>query len=244
MSSTIDNHEIAKFEKMALEWWNPQGKFRPLHKFNPSRINFMRQKICDFYSLDHKSLRPFNNLSILDIGCGGGLIAEPFHNMGGDVLGIDASSINVEIAKTHAQQNNLNITYLASTAEDLVKENKQFDVVLALEIIEHVNDVELFVKSCASLVKPNGLLFISTINKTLKSLALAKIGAEYILRWLPIGTHDYQKFIKPSQILTISSNYNLEIIELTGFSYNLLKDNWQENSDLSVNYCAVLKKIS
>lgn len=244
MSSTIDNQEISKFEKMANEWWNPSGKFKPLHKFNPIRLSFMRSKICQHFNLDDKSLQPLTNLKILDIGCGGGLISEPFCNMGGDVLAIDASPINIEIAKTHAQKNNLKINYLASSAEDLAQTNQQFDVVLALEIIEHVSDIELFIKSCGQLVKPNGLLFIATINRTAKSLIMAKIGAEYVLRWLPIGTHQYNKFVKPSEIFSFANNHHLKLIELTGFSYNLLKDDFYLSQDLAVNYCAILEKTA
>ena len=244
MSSTIDNQEISKFEKMANEWWNPSGKFKPLHKFNPIRLSFMRSKICQHFNLDDKSLQPLTNLKILDIGCGGGLISEPFCNMGGDVLAIDASPINIEIAKTHAQKSNLKINYLASSAEDLAQTNQQFDVVLALEIIEHVSDIELFIKSCGQLVKPNGLLFIATINRTAKSLIMAKIGAEYVLRWLPIGTHQYDKFVKPSEIFSIANNHHLKLIELTGFSYNLLKDDFYLSQDLAVNYCAILEKTA
>ncbi|GDX36386.1 ubiquinone biosynthesis O-methyltransferase [Alphaproteobacteria bacterium] len=244
MSSTIDNQEISKFEKMANEWWNPSGKFKPLHKFNPIRLSFMRSKICQHFNLDDKSLQPLTNLKILDIGCGGGLISEPFYNMGGDVLAIDASPINIEIAKTHAQKNNLKIKYLANSAEDLAQTNQQFDVVLALEIIEHVSDIELFIKSCGQLVKPNGLLFIATINRTVKSLIMAKIGAEYVLRWLPIGTHQYDKFVKPSEIFSIANNHHLKLIELTGFSYNLLKDDFYLSQDLAVNYCAILEKTA
>jgi 2-polyprenyl-6-hydroxyphenyl methylase/3-demethylubiquinone-9 3-methyltransferase len=244
MSSTIDNQEISKFEKMANEWWNPSGKFKPLHKFNPIRLSFMRSKICQHFNLDDKSLQPLTNLKILDIGCGGGLISEPFCNMGGDVLAIDASPINIEIAKTHAQKNNLKINYLASSAEDLAQTNQQFDVVLALEIIEHVSDIELFIKSCGQLLKPNGLLFIATINRTAKSLIMAKIGAEYVLRWLPIGTHQYNKFVKPSEIFSFANNHHLKLIELTGFSYNLLKDDFYLSQDLAVNYCAILEKTA
>ncbi len=242
MSSTVDSQEIEKFEKMAQEWWNPNGKFKQLHKFNPNRLLFMRRKICEFFNLDEKSLTPFTSLKIVDIGCGGGLIAEPFCKMGGNVTAIDASPINIGIAKSHAEKSNLEINYLHSTAEELANKNQQFDVVLALEIIEHVSDIDLFIKSCSKLLKPNGLLFIATLNRTLKSLALAKIGAEYILRWLPIGTHDYKKFVKPSQIFTIATQYQLQLIELNGFSYNLIKDSWQESSDIDVNYIAILKK--
>jgi 2-polyprenyl-6-hydroxyphenyl methylase/3-demethylubiquinone-9 3-methyltransferase len=242
MTSTIDNQEIKKFEQMAQEWWNPTGKFKPLHKFNPTRLNFIRRKICQFYDLDEKSLKPFGKISILDIGCGGGLVAEPFCNMGGEITAIDASQINIEIAKIHAQKSKLQIDYLATTAENLANENKKFDVILALEVIEHVSDIELFIKSCSNLVKPNGIIFIATINRTLKSLALAKFAVEYVLRWLPIGTHEYQKFVKPSQISSIANKYQLRLTELNGFSYNLLKDIWKETGDINVNYIAILQK--
>jgi 2-polyprenyl-6-hydroxyphenyl methylase/3-demethylubiquinone-9 3-methyltransferase len=242
MSSTVDSQEIEKFEKMAQEWWNPNGKFKQLHKFNPNRLLFMRRKICQFFNLDEKSLTPFTNLKIVDIGCGGGLISEPFCKMGGEVTAIDASAINIGIAKCHSDKSELKINYLHSSAEELANKNEQFDVVLALEIIEHVSDIDLFIKSCSQLLKPNGLLFIATLNRTLKSLALAKIGAEYILRWLPIGTHDYKKFVKPSQIFTSASKYQLELTELNGFTYNLLKDSWNESADIDVNYIAILKK--
>ncbi len=241
MPSTIDNIEIEKFEKMAQEWWNPHGKFKPLHKFNPNRLLFIRKKICNFFELDEKALKPFANLEILDIGCGGGLIAEPICNMGAKITAIDASAVNIEIAKIHCAKTNLKINYLQSTAEELANKNNKFDVILALEVIEHVADIDLFIKSCSQLLKPNGLLFISTINRTLKSLAFAKIGAEYVLRWLPIGTHDYKKFVKPSQIYANSNKYNLQLLELSGFSYNMFKDSWSETNDVNINYFAILK---
>lgn len=236
MSSTIDPQEVEKFSRIADEWWDESGKFKPLHKFNPIRISYLRRKISEKFTLD-------KNLKILDIGCGGGLIAEPFSHMGADVTAIDASEKNIEVAKIHAQKSGLKIDYRATSAEELLNEKEKFDVVFALEIIEHVADVENFVKSCTALVKPNGLVFIATMNRTLKSLALAKIAVEYILRWLPAGTHDWKKFLKPSEINSCAKAAGLELIELNGFTYNLLNDEWKESADdLDVNYIAVFRK--
>ncbi len=236
MSSTIDPQEIEKFSRIADEWWDEAGKFKPLHKFNPVRISYLRKKIEEHFGAN-------KNLKILDIGCGGGLVAEPFARMGFDVAAIDASEKNIEVAKIHAEKSDLKIDYRASSAEELAKEGKKFDVVFALEIIEHVADVENFVKSCATLAKPNGLVFFATMNRTLKSLALAKIAVEYVLRWLPAGTHDWKKFLKPSEINSFAANSELELQELRGFSYNLFADEWKECADVDVNYIAAFKKI-
>lgn len=240
--STIDPKEIEKFTKIADEWWNENGKFKPLHKFNPIRISYIRKKIIENFTLDEKSLTPFTNLEILDIGCGGGLISEPFARMGANVTAIDAGAQNVEVAKIHAEKSALKIDYQNISAEELVKNGKKFDVVFALEIIEHVADVENFVKSCAALTKENGLLFIATINRNLKSLFTAKIGAEYILNWLPHGTHDWKKFLKPSEINTFAEKENLRLQEICGFEYNIFKDVWKESQNLDVNYMMLLKK--
>lgn len=242
--TTIDPAEIKKFSDMADEWWSQTGKFKPLHKFNPCRINYLRRKIVEHFKLDEKSATPFSSLKIIDIGCGGGLIAEPFARMGTQLTAIDASQKNIEIAKIHAQKSNLEIDYRATSAEEISQNEKEkFDVVLALEIIEHVADVEEFLKHCVTLLKPGGLLFVATINRTPKSFLLAKIGAEYILRWLPIGTHSWKKFLKPSEIDNAANQYQLGLKELCGFSYNLLKDEWKENpQDLDVNYIAIFKK--
>lgn len=237
MTSTIDPQEIEKFSKIADEWWDPEGKFKPLHKFNPIRIEFIRRQI-----LQHFNIESLNNLNILDIGCGGGLISEPFAKMGANITAIDAAKKNIEIAKIHAQKSNLKINYQTDCAENLATTKEQFDVVLALEIIEHVSDVDSFIKNCAQLVKKDGIIFFSTMNRTLKSLALAKIGAEYILRWLPIGTHDWNKFLKPSTINNSAQQNDLTLQHLMGFSYNLINDSWKESQDLSVNYAAVFVK--
>lgn len=236
MTSTIDQNEVEKFSRIADQWWNETGKFKPLHKFNPVRIAYIREKVEEKFALN-------SELKILDIGCGGGLIAEPFARMGTDVTAIDASEKNIAVAKIHAKKSDLKINYKNCAAEDLAKENEKFDVVFALEIIEHVADVENFVKSCAELVKPNGLLFIATINRTVKSLALAKIAAEYVLRWVPAGTHDWKKFLKPSEINSVAAAQSLELQEMMGFTYNLLSDSWKRNSqDVEVNYAMVFSK--
>lgn len=244
MESTINAKEIEKFSAIADEWWNVNGKFKPLHKFNPIRISFIRQKIIEHFSpnseLDEKLAKPFVNLKILDIGCGGGLISEPFARMGAKLTAIDASEKNIQIAKIHAKKSDLEIDYHQISAEDFLKKrDEKFDVVLALEIVEHVSNVELFIKSCSSLVKVGGLVFIATMNKTVKSLLLAKFAAEYVLRWLPIGTHDWKQFLKPSELNFYTTANGLDLQKLKGFSYNFFKDEWSESEDLAVNYIAV-----
>lgn len=226
MTSTIDPKEIEKFSRIADEWWSETGKFKPLHKFNPIRIEFIKEEISQFFEIN-------SELKILDVGCGGGLIAEPFAKMGASVTAIDASEKNIAVAKIHAEKSDLKIDYRVSSAEEL---DEKFDVVFALEIIEHVADVEKFISSCAKLVKPNGLLFVATMNRTLKSLALAKFAAEYILRWLPIGTHDWKKFIKPSELNSKALPYGLTLKTLKGFHYDILKDQWSKTHNLDINY--------
>jgi 2-polyprenyl-6-hydroxyphenyl methylase/3-demethylubiquinone-9 3-methyltransferase len=235
MTSSIDPQEVEKFSRIADEWWSETGKFKPLHKFNPIRISYIRKKIEENFKIDE-------NLKILDVGCGGGLIAEPFTKMGANVTAIDASQKNIEVAKIHAGRSGLKIDYRATTAEDLVKTNEQFDVVFALEIVEHVANVEAFIESCSKLVKPNGMLFVATINRTLKSLALAKIAVEYILHWLPRGTHDWKKFLKPSEINSAANVSEMNLKYLHGFSYNILNDEWKETENLDMNYIAVFSK--
>ncbi len=232
MTSTIDPKEVEKFSRIADEWWSQTGKFKPLHKFNPIRIEFITQEISKKFKIN-------SDLKILDIGCGGGLIAEPFSKMGANVTAIDASEKNIAVAKIHAEKSDLKIDYRVLAAEDL---DEKFDVVFALEIIEHVADVEKFISSCSKLVKPDGLLFVATMNKTLKSLALAKFAAEYILRWLPIGTHDWKKFLKPSDLNEKALSNNLLLQNLTGFDYNILKDEWSITKNLDINYIATFVK--
>ena len=237
--TTIDENEVEKFSKIADEWWNENGKFKPLHKFNPIRLNFFKQEICKFFLRDEKLLTPFEGLKILDIGCGGGLVAEPISRLGADLIAIDASQKNINVAQIHAEKSGLKIDYQCTTAEELAKKNQQFDVVLALGIIEHVADVEKFIQACSQLVKPNGIIFVATLNRTAKSLLMAKFGVEYILRWLPIGTHDWRKFLKPSEIENIAKNQQMQLKKIQGFSYNLIKDQWSFSEDISINYCLI-----
>lgn len=241
--STIDEAEVKKFSDMADEWWDENGKFKPLHKFNPCRISYIRNKIIEHFKRDEKSLNALDGLEIIDVGCGGGLVAEPFARMSANVTAIDASEKNIKIAKIHAQKSDLKINYLNTSAEQLAKENKKFDVVLALEIIEHVSDVEEFIRNLELLLKPQGLLFIATINRTPKSFLFAKIAVEYILRWLPIDTHSWKKFLKPHEINSIAENFGLKLEELSGFTYNIFKDEFKtDKNDLDINYIAVFRK--
>ena len=239
-SNTINKKEIEKFSKIASQWWDPDGKFKPLHNFNPIRIGYIKDSIIKHYKIK-SSTKPFKKINILDIGCGGGLLSEPMCRLGANVVGIDASKKNIEVAKFHAKKNNLKINYTCSSPE-VFKGNKKFDVVLNMEIIEHVEDINLFIKKSSKLLKKNGLMFIATLNKTLKSYLFAIIGAEYVLRWLPIGTHDWEKFVKPEDLIKISKKNNLKIEKLNGFNYNILKNKWNISKNSSVNYIALFKK--
>ena len=234
--NSVNKKEIEKFSKMAAEWWNPKGKFKPLHKFNPIRIKYIKENIINNFKLKNKT-KPLDKINILDIGCGGGLLSEPMQRLGATVTGIDASIKNIKIAKLHAKKNKLNINYLCSSPEKL-KTNKKFDVILNMEIVEHVEDLQFFLKSCSKLLKKNGLMFIATINKTLKSYVFAIVGAEYILRWLPIGTHEWEKFVKPEELKDILKDNNLTLNKLDGMHFNIVKDEWKISRDLSINYIA------
>ena len=233
-TNTINKKEIEKFSKIAEEWWDPEGKFKPLHKFNPIRISYIKDNIINTFKLK-KNEKPLNKIKILDIGCGGGLLSEPMSRLGADVVGIDASEKNINVAKLHAKKNNLNIKYVCSSPENY-QINEKFDVILNMEIIEHVDNVEQFLKSCSNLLKKNGMMFVATLNKTLKSYIFAIVGAEYIMRWLPIGTHSWEKFVKPQDLIKVLKNYNLELDELAGMKFNLIKNEWSISSDKSVNY--------
>ncbi len=234
--TSVNKKEIDKFSKMADEWWDPEGKFKPLHKFNPTRIKYIKENIINNFKLKNK-LRPLSGINILDIGCGGGLLSEPMSRMGANVTGIDASIKNIKIAKLHSEKNKLKINYLCSSPEKL-KITKKFDVILNMEIVEHVEDIDFFLKSCSKLLKKNGIMFVATINKTLKSYIFAIVGAEYVLRWLPIGTHEWEKFVKPEDLKKILMKYDLSPNKLEGMSFNILKDEWSFSKDLSVNYIA------
>ena len=238
--NSINKKEIEKFSNMAAEWWDPEGKFKPLHKFNPIRIKYIKENIIKEFQLKNKKY-PLSGINVLDIGCGGGLLSEPMCRLGANVTAIDASNINIAIANLHAKKNNLKINYICSSPEKL-KTTKKFDVILNMEIVEHVEDVDFFLKSCANLLKKNGLMFVATINKTLKSYIFAIVGAEYILRWLPIGTHEWEKFVKPEELKSILIKNNLNLKKIDGMNFNILKDEWNVSKDLSVNYIAEFKK--
>ncbi len=233
-NNTINKKEIEKFSKIAEEWWNPEGKFKPLHKFNPIRISYIKDNIVNSLKLKNKK-KPLEKVKILDIGCGGGLLSEPMTRLGAKVVGIDASEKNIKVAKLHAKKNNLNVKYLCASPETLNMKEK-FDVILNMEIIEHVEDVNYFLKSSSNLLKKNGIMFVATLNKTLKSYFFAIIGAEYVLRWLPIGTHEWEKFIKPGDLVNMLKNYNLSLDSLDGMKFNLIKNEWSLSSDKSINY--------
>ena len=233
-TNTINKKEIEKFSKIAEEWWNPEGKFKPLHKFNPIRISYIKNNIIDTLNLEITK-KPLNKIKILDIGCGGGLLSEPMSRLGADVVGIDASEKNIKVAELHAKKNNLDIKYICASPENL-KTDYKFDVILNMEIIEHVDNIDFFLKSCSHFLKKNGIMFVATLNKTLKSYVFAIIGAEYIMRWLPIGTHSWEKFVRPDDLIKILKSYNLELNELTGMKFNLIRDEWSLSSDKSVNY--------
>ena len=234
--SSVNKKEIEKFSKMASEWWDPNGKFKPLHKFNPIRIQYIRENIVSNFNLKNKN-KPLSGINILDIGCGGGLLSEPMSRLGANVTGIDASNKNIEIAKIHAKKNKLRIKYLSSSPEK-INSKKKFDVILNMEIVEHVENIEYFLKSCSKLLKKNGLMFVATINKTFKSYVFAIVGAEYILRWLPIGTHEWEKFVKPEDLKKILVKNSLILNKLDGMNFDIIKDEWKISKDLSVNYIA------
>tara|TARA_B100000902_G_scaffold265840_1_gene251911 strand:+ start:211 stop:942 length:732 start_codon:yes stop_codon:yes gene_type:complete len=234
-TNTINKKEIEKFSKIAEEWWDPEGKFKPLHKFNPIRISYIKNNIINSLKLKNNHKKPLENVRILDIGCGGGLLSEPMKRLGAEVVGIDASDKNINVAKLHAKKNKLNIKYFCTSPENLNIKDK-FDVILNMEIIEHVEDVEFFLKSCSKLLKKNGIMFVATLNKTLKSYLFAIIGAEYVLRWLPIGTHEWEKFVKPQDLISLLKKYDLKLENLDGMKFNLLKDEWFLSSDKSINY--------
>ena len=239
--STINKKEIEKFSKMADEWWDTEGKFKPLHKFNPLRINYIKKNIISHFNISSKFL-PLKNIEILDIGCGGGLLSEPMCRLGAKVTAIDASQKNINVASFHSKKNGLRINYLCSSPEN-ISLKKKFDVILNMEIVEHVEDLDLFLKKSSLLLKKNGLMFVATINKTLKSYIFAIVGAEYILKWLPIGTHEWNKFVKPEELIKIGKKNNLKLAEINGVNFNLLKNEWIMSNDDSVNYITKFKKI-
>ena len=239
--STANKDEIEKFSKLADEWWDINGKFKPLHMFNPIRIEYILDITMGHFEIDKNKKFPLKNLKILDIGCGGGLISEPMTRLGADVTAIDASSRNINIAKIHAKKNKLNINYLNIEPENLKLKN-EFDIILNLEVVEHVEDLNLYLQSCYHLLKPKGIMLTATINRTLTSYIKAIIGAEYVLKWLPIGTHDWNKFIKPEELEKKITDLKFSIIDLTGLSFNPFFTEWKKTKDLSVNYILVAQK--
>lgn len=240
--ATIDPAEIEKFSAMAAEWWDPKGKFRPLHKFNPVRLSFIRDTVCAHFSRDPDDRRPFDGLQFLDIGCGGGLLSEPMTRLGANVIGVDAAERNIKTAQVHAQEQGLDIDYRAGEVEGLVSSGETFDVILNMEVVEHVADVSVFLGACASLLKPGGIMFVATINRTAKAYALAIVGAEYVLGWLPKGTHEYSKLVQPLEIRDALALHGMTLRAPVGVSYNPLLDRWATSRDTQVNYMVVCDK--
>lgn len=240
--SSIDPDEIARFSALAAEWWDPNGKFRPLHRFNPTRLAYIRGETCRHFGLDSKTPRPFEGLRFLDIGCGGGLLSEPMARLGAGMVSADASEKNIATASVHAAEQGLEIDYRCTTAEDLAAAGETFDVILNMEVIEHVADPMRFLKNCASMLRPGGLMFVATLNRTLKAHAFAIVGAEYVLGWLPRGTHDWKKFITTDEMTKGIVDAGLALKELRGVSYNPLTGNWSLSSDTDVNYMALAEK--
>jgi 2-polyprenyl-6-hydroxyphenyl methylase / 3-demethylubiquinone-9 3-methyltransferase len=234
--SSIDAAEVERFSRHAGDWWAPRGPMAALHKFNPVRVAYIRDLAAARYARDAKKLDSLKGLRILDIGCGGGILSEPLARLGAQMVGADPAEANIEAARAHAEASGLKIDYRATTAEDLARANEKFDVVLAMEVVEHVADVAGFVATCASLVKPGGLLVAATINRTLKSFALAIVGAEYVLRWVPRGTHRWDKFVTPVELELALEKTGLRVIGERGVIYNLFADRWQLSSDTDVNY--------
>lgn len=241
-AASIDPAEIARFSAMAAEWWDPQGKFRPLHKFNPVRLGFIRDRICTHFRRDSQSDTPLKGLRLLDIGCGGGLVSEPMARLGASVVGADASERNIGVASLHAAEAGVSVDYRATSAEALAEAGEQFDIVLALEVVEHVADLDGFLAACGQMVKPGGLLITATLNRTPKSFALGIVAAEYILGWVPRGTHDWKKFLKPHELAAGLRRAGLTLAEVAGVSYSPLSDRWRITRDTDVNYLLVAVK--
>ena len=240
-NSTIIKDEIDKFSKISKEWWDPSGKFKPLHKFNPLRIKYIKDNTISHFNIKKKK-DSLKGLKILDVGCGGGLLSEPLSRLGAKVTGIDASIQNIKVAKIHQKKSNLNIKYVC-TAPENYKNTEKYDVVLNMEIVEHVEDLNLFLKQTSKFLKKNGLMYVATINKTLKSYLFAIIGAEYVLKWLPIGTHDWDKFVKPELLKSLAEKNSLKLNLLNGVKLDLISNDWKLSEDKSVNYITNFIKI-
>ncbi|MGY3132683.1 2-polyprenyl-6-hydroxyphenyl methylase/3-demethylubiquinone-9 3-methyltransferase [Bradyrhizobium sp. USDA 4501] len=241
-ASSVDPAEVAKFSKLSDEWWDPRGKMAPLHKINPLRLTYIRDAACRKFERNAKSLSCLSGLRLLDIGCGAGLLCEPFTRLGAQVIGIDPSATNIAAAKLHADKGHLSIDYRCTTVEEM-DARERFDIVLAMEVVEHVNDVGAFIKRCAVMLKPGGLMVVSTLNRNLKSFALAIVGAEYVLRWLPRGTHEWSKFVTPAELERYLGDVNLTVTEQAGVVYNPLADKWIVSTDMDVNYMVVAEEV-
>lgn len=236
---SVDPAEVAKFSKLAAEWWDPSGKFAPLHKFNPVRLGFIREQALAHFQRDHNSLRPFEGLTLLDIGCGGGLLSEPMARLGFAVTGADASERNIGTARAHAAQSGIQVDYRATTAESLAEAGEGFNLVLNMEVVEHVADVKAYLAACARLVKPGGITIVATLNKTLKSLLLAKFVAEYLLQWMPKGTHDWSHFLPPNEIQKSLEETGLTILKTQGVIFDILTWDWRLSNNVDINYMVV-----
>ncbi|MDB5507520.1 MAG: bifunctional 3-demethylubiquinol 3-O-methyltransferase/2-polyprenyl-6-hydroxyphenol methylase [Devosia sp.] len=243
-ATTINDAEVEKFGKLAEEWWNPDGKFKPIHKFNPVRLAYIRENVLRHFERDGGVMRPFEGLRILDIGCGGGLLCEPLARLGASVTGADAAERNIAIARLHAAQSGLDIDYRATTSEALAAAGESFDLVLNMEVVEHVDNVPLYMKSCADLVRPGGMMLTATINRTARAYALAIVGAEYVLRWLPKGTHDWKKFLTPEEITALITRNGMRVTDKVGVVYHPLEDAWKKSRDLEVNYMVLAEKAA
>lgn len=242
-ASTLDRKEIDHFSKDSADWWNPDGPFKPLHRLNPARLSFIRETLVNHFNLDDRKIKALSGLSILDIGCGGGLISEPLARIGANVTGLDADATGIKTAKAHAKAENLEIEYICGAAEDLADGKRKYDVVLALEIIEHTSSPEEFVSLCTKLVKKGGIVIFSTLNRTPKSYALGIVAAEYILRWVPAGTHQWNKFVKPSELADMAENEGLKLLDVKGMMFNPIKNEFSIHpSDVDVNYFLVAEK--
>ena len=242
-ASSIDPKEVEQFSRIAAEWWDPKGKFAPLHKFNPVRLSFIRDQVQARFGRDPKAIRPFEGLRLLDIGCGGGLLCEPMTRLGFQVTGVDASERNIGTASAHAAEQGLAIDYRATTAEDLLAAGERpFDVILNMEVIEHVADPGAYLRDCARLLAPGGLMIVATLNRTLKALALAKIGAEYVLRWVPAGTHDWNKFLKPEELRSFLDGEPVAVHGPFGVAFNPLTDRWVRSADCDINYMVTVTR--
>ena len=241
-STTINPEEVDKFGRLAEQWWDPAGKFRPIHKFNPVRLSYIRDHALRHFGKDGAVRQPLAGLSVLDIGCGGGLLSEPLARLGAKMVGVDAAEPNIVVARLHAEQSGLAIDYRATTAEALAAAGERFDIVLNMEVVEHVDNVPLYMRSCAALVAPGGLIFIATLNRTLRARALAIFAAENLLRWLPRGTHDFEKFLTPAEIRALLTRNGLRIADETGVVYNPLADAWRLSGDMGINYMVLAEK--